>query len=241
MASIAEVAQALAAVPAEEQRLRRSDFDLTNGSTGSKVEVASYQAKVPLALREEAMRLVLVTEEDFTTDGTADNTETFNLSNNIIQTGNTADLVLYEGGSRVQPDSIDYGANSFDYTDDGTNNNLHAFYVFRNPVQVSVEKEAPSAQGGVSEVMYDDATSVLHERNQNKEPPVPSFTSPLQPVVPVDWKLKVYADGPTAVEWDEGTDDTTGTNALLRMPVNRAQRNVSGLARAVKQDIVGRV
>lgn len=236
-----EMAAVLAQVPAQEQRLRRADFTLTNGTSGQKTKVAEYQAALPLAIREDAMRLMFVTEEDFTTDGTASNTETFNLSNNIIDTDNTADLVLYEAGSRVQPDSIDYANDSFDYTDDGTNNNLHAFYVFRNPCEVTVEKHAPAGQGSVSEVVYDDVTAQLAERNQNKEPPEADFTGPLQPVVPKDWTIEVYVDGPVAAEWTEGTDNTTGTNALLRIPVNRAEHDVDGLARAVKQDIVGRV
>jgi hypothetical protein len=241
MPDMNEVVAALQGVPAVEQRLRRADFNLTNGSSGSKTQIAQYQAGVPLAIREDRMRLVFVTREEFTTDGNANNTETFTLSNNVIETANTTDLVVYNSGSRATPDSIDYGADSFDFTDSGTNNTLDVYYVPRDPVQVTVEKHAPAGHGSVSEVLYDDATSVLHERNQNKTPPVPSYTSPLQPVVPKDWTIEVYQDGPVALEWDESTRNTTATNAMLSIPVNRAEEQVDGLGRAVKQDIVDRV
>ncbi len=237
-----QMLKALASVPAATQKLRRSDFDLTNATANQRSKIAEYQAQLPLAIREEPVRLMFVTEETFTTDGTGANTETFSLSNNLIDTANTTSLVLYEAGNRVQPDSVDYANDSFDYTDDGTANDLHAYYVFRDPVQVSIEKHAPAGQGSVSEILYDDATSVLHERNQNKEPPVPSFTaSPLQPIVPAKWTIEVYAEGPVPIEWDESTDNTTATNAILTLPVNRAEQSVDGLGQAVKQDIVDRV
>jgi len=202
--SMEAAGQAMQEVPAQNQKLRRSDFDLTNATANTRSKIAEYQAQLPLVIREAPMRLMFVAHQEFTTDGTADNTETFNLSNNLIDTSNTTSLVLYEGSDRVQPDSVDYANDAFDYTDDGTANTLHAFYVPRDPVQVSIEKHAPTAQANVAERLFDDATSVLHERNQNKEPPEWAFArSPREPVVPKDWTVEVYADGPVASEWDE--------------------------------------
>jgi hypothetical protein len=228
---------------AQNQKLRRTDFDLTAGTAGQRTRIARYQTELPIALRQDApMRLVFVAREDFTTDGTTGNTETFTLSNDLIQTPNTADLVLYEAGSRVQPDAVDYDADSFDYTDDGTNNTLHAYYVARDPVRVDVEKVSPKAQGSVSEVVYDDVTSVLHERDQNQEPPRFDFDTdekPLAPVVPRKWYLDVYAEGPVAFDWDDDTDGTTAVNAVLSLPIRRAEAHVDGLSAAVKRDILG--
>ena len=236
-----QMMQALASVPATEQRLRRSDFDLSNAAANQRSKIAEYEAEVPLFIREEPMRLMFTTVESFQTDGSGAE-QTFNLSNDLLDTDNTTDLVLYENGERVQPDSIDYSGDSFTYTGPGTVEDVHAHYVFRDPVQITVEKHAPAGQGNVSEVVYDDATSVLHERNQNKEPPTPSFArSPLQGIVPQKWTVEVYAEGPVPVEFTEDTDGTEAANAILRMPVNRAQKNVKGLGRAVKQDIVNRV
>lgn len=237
-----QAVKALNETPRASQKLKRANFDLSNAVANQRSKIAEYKAELPLAVRQAPMRLMFVTHESFTTDGTAGNTETFSLANNLIDTSNTTDLVLYEGAARVQPDSIDHAADSFDYTDDGTSNTLHAYYVPRDPVQVEVEKQAPAGQGNIGEVIYDDATSVLHERNQHKEPPTPSFAaSPLQGVVPKDWTIEVYADGPVALEWDEDTDGTAATNAILTIPINRYESNVQGLGRAVKQDILDRV
>lgn len=241
---MSEVADALAAVPATTQRLRKADFTLTEDTSGSRTKIASYEAELPIAFRKDAVRMVFVAVDQFQTNGTADDTETFNLSNDIISTANTTDFVLYEEGTRVSEDSVDYAANSFDYTDDGTNNYLHAYYVPRNPVQIEIEKTAPKAQGAVSEVVYDDVTSILHERNQNKQPPEMDFNPnrPLEPVVPRKWTIDVYADGPIAFSWDDSDEanskDTSAVNAVMSLPINRAQRDVQGLGDAVKQDII---
>lgn len=237
------VMRRLRGTPAQNQKLRRTDFDLSAGTVGQRTRIARYQTELPIALRQDApMRLVFVAREDFTTDGTASNTETFTLSNDLIQTPNTADLILYEAGNRVQPDAVDYDADSFDYTDDGTNNTLHAYYVARDPVRVDVEKVSPKAQGSVSEVVYDDVTSVLHERDQNQEPPRFDFdtdANPLAPVIPRKWYLDVYAEGPVAFDWDDDTDGTTAVNAVLSLPIRRAEERVDGLSAAVKRDILG--
>lgn len=236
------IMKALEKTPAAHQKLRRADFTLTNDTANQRTKIADFKANLPLRIREEAMRLVFVTHESFTTDGTANNTETFSLSNNIINTANTTALALFEGSNRVQPDSVNYSGDSFDYTDDGTSNTLHAYYVARNPVQVEIEKHAPAGQGSVSEVLYDDVTSVLHERDQNKMPPMPSLNlSDLQGVVPKDWTVEVYADGPIALQWDESTDNTSAPNPMLTIPIARYQEDIQGLGRAVKQDVIDRV
>lgn len=242
--SVEEARKKLMDAPANEQRLKRADFTLTNGTANKRTKVAEYEAEVPLAFREDDIRLVVTAVEEFQTNGTGGDQETFNLSNNIISTANTADFVLFESGNRVQEDSIDYAANSFTYTDDGTANYLHACYVARNPVQLEIEKSAPRAQGKVSEVLFDDVTSVLHERNQNKEAPRMDFSGdpPLTPIVPRKWTIEVYADGPYPVEWDDGAEansqGATATNAVLSLPVNRSKKDIPNLGSAVKQDII---
>lgn len=239
-----QAAAALAQVPATEQQLKRGDFTLTNGTANARTKVASFRAESPIAFREDAVRMMFVTVEQFQTNATAGDTETFNLSNDIIPTSNTTDFVLFEGGNRVQPDSVDYAGNSFNYTDNGTGNYLHAYYVFGDPVKVEVVKQAPKSQGRVEETVYDDVTSILHERNQHKEPPRMDFStrSPLAPVVPRKWTVDIYADGPLPIEWDDANEanpqNTTAVNAVVSLPVNRAQRDVPNLAQAVKQDII---
>lgn len=238
MANRKEVIQKLASVPAAAQRLRKEDFDLSNATSNQRSLIGEYEVETPVFVREEPMRLMFVTTETFTTDGTAGNTETFNLSYNLISTVNTADLVLYEGNQRVQPDAVDADADTFDYTDDGTGNDLHAHYVFREPVEITIEKSAPSAQGNVSQPIYDDPTPILHERDQNQEPPEPEFETPLEGIVPRNWTIEIYAEGPLPVEYED-PDGNTASNAIIRVPINRAKKDVKGLGQVVKQDIAG--
>lgn len=255
MADLLQTARAVDDAPKKLNKLKKSEFDLSEGSTNQRTRIASYEAEVPLVLTERAMALAFTVVEEFQTNGTADDTETFNLANDAIQTPNTNDFLLYESGNRVQPDSVDYAADSFDYTDDGTGNFLHAYYVPREATQVEIEVKAPKSHGGVSRTVYDDVTSLLHERNQQKEPPRMSFDAPegarsdrqqgaqaLQRVLPRKWRLDVYQNGPVAFSWTDADEansqGTTATSALLTMPVARLSQQMPELAAAVRQSIV---
>ncbi|WP_340101220.1 hypothetical protein [Salinibaculum salinum] len=99
-------------VPASSTQLRRPDFDLSNGTADQWTKIAGYQAETLMFLRPDAaMRLAFTAVEQFETPGDGLET-TYDLANDIIETPNTAPLVLYEGGSRVQPASVDYSMNS---------------------------------------------------------------------------------------------------------------------------------
>lgn len=244
MASKQAVVQQLQKAGGQQKALSRTDMDLTDGVANERSLVASYKAKVPLAVRENAAaRLMFVTAEEFTTDGTASNTETFSLAHNLVQTKNTQNFVLYEDGARVQPDSVNYSGDSFDYTDDQTGSTLHAFYVARDPGAVTIEKVAPKASSQVSEEIGEDTTSGLADRDQNKEPVEFGFMDPLEGVVPTNWKLNIYVDAPMAVRWDDsGLTTSNGdeaTNAIVDVPIFQFERNVPGLQKAVKRAALG--
>ena len=236
------VIQRLQMTPATQQFLRWSDFDRFNGTSGERSLLMEYEAELPIAFREDGMRLVFVVVEEFTTSGNGAQ-ETFNLANDLIETVNTEDLVLFSDGSRARQDSVDYANNSFDYTDGGAAETLDAFYIVRDPVSVEIVKKAPRSQGNVEEVLFDEVTSLLHTRDQNQEPPAMDFQGdhPLTPVVPRKWKAQVYADGPVAFandDSDTGTDNgVQAVNALLKIPINRAQEDVDGLTAAVRREV----
>lgn len=237
-----QVIQQLADTPATPDRLGKAEMDLSNGSANQRSKIAEYKAPKPLVLRQDRpISLVLIAHETFTTDGTASNTETFNLSQNLVETVNTEDFVLYEGGAQVQPDAVSYSGDSFDYTDDNTNSTLHAYYVCRDPLQVEIEKKAPQSMGKVSETLFDDVTSLVHTKDQNEDPITFDLgESALQPVVPTNWKLNIYADGPYAPTWNESTDGTEAVNAVLSLPYKQGQGEVENLGKAVAHDIVER-
>lgn len=224
-------------------KLRRADFDLTNDTASERTEIAAFQAPYPLALRESNMRLAFTYHEGFTTNGTG--SQTISLANDIIDTPNTNPFVVYtDQGSgtwtRTTATSIDYANDSFDYDDGGSAEELEVFYVVSNPVRIEIWKEKPGSTGNVGEMVYDDYTGDLHARDQNEMAPRMSFNkSQLQPVVPRDWYVRVYADGSTAFSWNDGQGNDA-INALLQVPVMQAPRDVSGLSRAVTQDIGAR-
>ncbi len=230
-------------VPASRTQVRRQDFDLGTGTAGQRTKIAEYEAETPIFLRPDAdMRLAFTAVEQFSTDGTADNSETFDLSHNVMETVNTSDLVLFEDGARVSADSVNYDANSFDYTSPNTGTTLHAYYVVRDGVRVEIERQAPRSQGAVEDVVWDGTTAMLHERNQHKEPLTFDGSHPLDLIVPRKWTLQVYAKGPVPLSYtDEDTgspQDTEATNAVLKIPVRKASHEVPGLAQAVKQRII---
>lgn len=49
----------------------------------------------------------------------------------------------------------------------------------------------------------------------------------------------MYAEGPVPFDWDDDTDGTTAVNAVLSLPIRRAEEHVDGLGSAVKRDILG--
>jgi len=243
MPSKKQVLQDLRDAATQKRYLTKSGFGLTNGTSGEWSEIASYDVVSPLVLRESApIRLMLTTVEEFQTSGNG-NQETFNLSNNIIQSPNTQDLVLYSDGSLAAEDSIDYSNDSFKYTDSGAQERLHAHYVARNPGMVELEVVAPRSKGGISQVVFDAPTALLHERDQNDEPPSFDFDSPVAKAVPRKWDLKLYADiSDYPVEWDDSSEansqSTTATNAIVQFPAKVASRDVPGLGDVVKRHII---
>lgn len=230
----------LSNVPIRGMRLAKSDFEQSDNTAGEETVVASYQAERPLALRAgEPFEMAVVAFESFTTDGTGGNSETFNLSNDLIDSPSVpTSFVLYEGGSVVQPDSVDYSANSFDYTDDGTNNDLYAFYATSEQAKVKVRKVSPS---GIPEDLYENDAGLIARRDTGKSPLTMSFESELQPLIPTNWRLEVVLDAPYSFNWSDPNDDgATPINLLIDFPVSRASQKIEGLSKAVRADVVER-
>jgi hypothetical protein len=239
---MAGIMDQLKQVPASSTQLKRQQFNLTNGTANQRTKIAEYQAESPMFLRPDApMRLAFTVVEQFQTPGDGTQT-TYDLSSDVLQTPNTVPLALFEAGSRIQPDSIDYAGDSFTYTGPGSAEYLHAVYVPRDATRIDIERQAPRSQGGVNDVPYDDVTSLLHERNQNKEPPTMDADHLLDLVIPRKWKLQVYAEGPVGFDWDDSStanaQGVTASNAILTVPVRKATTDVKGLSQAVKQRII---
>lgn len=221
-------------------------FDETQvSSQGQRTRIARFRADSAHMIRsgrKNPFRLVIPAYEKFTTDGTADNTETFNLTHGVIQNPNVEDLVLWEGSSYVSPDSVDYAGDSFDYTSSGSNTTLHAYYVTDKAASVDIRKATPGSSSSASEELFSSNLGLVHNTNQSEQPEFFQLNrSKLQPFVATDMTLDVYIDAPYTVRFEDADDDETEpTNMLLHVPVMKGQGGVSGLSGAIKQDMSSR-
>lgn len=227
----------LRSVPSSNQWLTPDDFTQTGNTVNELSKIAEYQTEQPIAVRGGvAADVHMVAYEEFTTDGTASNTETFNLSHDIVDAASVADdFLLYEGGTEQSADSVDYAANSFDYTDDGTANTLHAYYIVGDQALLQFRKTAPKSHW--DELKELDA-GIVNLREQTRDPITFDFRDPLDGVIPTDWKLEVYINAPYTVQWEDDTDSAaTADNLMLSVPIRRATEEIPGLSEAVTQAI----
>lgn len=241
MPGVQDAVEVLSQIPTATNRLSTSDFETSDSVAGERSRIATKLFRTAVAVQEgTTFDVDLVAYESFTTNATAGDTETFNLSNNLIDAASVADtFVLYENGTEVQPDSVDYSNDSFTYTDDATGNNLHVFYTAGDQAHVEVRKTAPN---GTYEILEEGDVGLINRRDQNKSPLEFDFDHPLQGVIPTDWRLDVYVDGPYTIDWGidtdgDGEDEAVASNQLLSVPIERSDRDIPDWA----ADVVAQV
>lgn len=235
-----QVLQALREVPTNEQRLSKGDWTLSNGTASDRSLVADYKARRPLAVDPSRMaHLALVTHEQYTTDGTGGNTETFALSQDLVDAGSTAEpVVAFLDGSATTIDAVRYDTNEIDVTDPDTNSTLDVFYAVGPGDQCKVEFVKRSPKKNTAETLWSGDVSLLNARDQAKEGLHFDLSrSPFQAVVPRNWTLELYTEGGYGVAWDAQTQGATATNALLSVPIRRTQAKIEDLNRVVRHDV----
>lgn len=231
----------LMATAATPDRLERTMFDRYNGEPGDKSLIAQYEAPNPIVLRpDRPIRMVLTAFDALTTDGSGE--QDLELSHSIVEAPQSADLYLYEDGQRVSYEAIDYENDVVTYDDGGSSATIGAYYISDADCDVEIEKQAPSSQGRVSERVFEDTLSLLHQRDQDEQPRYFDVgSSPLERVVPTDWKINVYADSDVyGVTFDDEETQSTARNAVISLPYKQGQSEIEGLSRAVAHDIVDR-
>lgn len=149
-----------------EDAAHASHVTTSSNRTGELTEILEIQTPAGKEFQYPAngrLEFFVMAHEQFTTNATAGDAETFNLSHRLADSpalsgaggengedtappaAGQADLVLFENGSRVAPDAVRYdyhgsNPNQIDYTDDGTGNTLDAYYVFRDSGQIEARK-----------------------------------------------------------------------------------------------------
>jgi hypothetical protein len=238
-----EVIKKLRQMAGDPTRLKRSEYDdFYDGTSGEKTLIASFKAPNPMVLRpDRPLRIVAPAFETFTTSGNG-NSETFTFGNSITESPQSVDLILYADGSQEAEDSIDYANDTFDYTDDGTQQDLAVYYISDDDADLIIERQAPATNGSVSDRVFDTPLALMHQRDQNKQPRQFAVgESPLQRVVPTDWKINVYIDAEYTTKFEDSANGgTEAVNGLLSVPYKQGHREVDGLGTAVAHNIVDR-
>ena len=223
----------------------RADFDLSAGVAGSNELVAEKQVLRPHALVEDvSIDVAIMAYEEFTADATANNSETLTLSHDPVDsTATPKPIVVYEGDSRLPIDSRDFENDTVTVTPANADSTLGVFYASGEQAQIAVQKTAPGSQA--QETLYSGDIGLIHMRDTAREPITLNFSgSPLQPVIPTDWRLQVYVDAPYTARFakDVGGDGTEeqATNSLLGFAYRATKEDIEGLKTAVAQDSAGR-
>lgn len=230
------VRERVAAAETSRETITKARMNLDSGAPGSRERVASVQFNRPRSLLEGyPLDLALLAYEEFTTDANAGDSESFNLSYNPVDSGATDPFILYDDGVRVEPDSIDFGGDSFSYTDDETDSTLGVFYASGAQAQVEVQKTAPN---GTHESLLSDDIGLIHLRDTAKEPLKFEFSHFWESTIPQDWTLDIFVKAPYTVAFamdvDGDGEAEPATNALVSFPAVQASENIEGLKRAVR-------
>lgn len=220
----------------------RADGDLQANTPNEESDILERTIGVPFDVRDDRpFRVAIPAHETFTEDG-AINTETLNLSFDLIDCpAMGSDVVAFEGGTTAAVSNIDNGANTVDVDTDGNGNTIDVFYAVGDPATITVEKRAPRSQGQVRDELYEDVLNLVHQKNQNEDPEHILTPTPTGGVFPSDFRLAVTIDAPYDVELDPITrtnGDAVARNAVLQIPVKQAKNRVDGLGREIARRMV---
>lgn len=241
----ANVAQRLRDTPAQHNHITpttfRDDGKTPVNATGERSKIAELTLDTPLRLksgRRSPFRVAIPAYEKLgPTDGTTDNSETFNLSHSIVDSPVTQDAVVYlDGNLYGAPDSIDYANDSIDVTDPNTASDVYVFYISDAAATLSLYKAIPNSETSNSQRLWKNQLARLHEQEQSKQPEFFTFSDrSWKPYLASDMKLRVYIDAPYEVRFeDPDGHGNTATNILLNIPTEQAQRTVPGLISTIK-------
>lgn len=217
----------------------RADFDLSAGVAGQSERIATTKLRRPHALRDDKpVSVAVMAYEEIVSDATAGNQEVINLANDLTESGATdTDIIVYEEGSLLAVDSVDYANDTVTVTPANASATLGIFYAAADQARVVLRKRDPSDN---DESLFDGDVGLLHQRDHAKEPVYLDFESTLQPVIPTNWHVDVYVNAPyqaaLAMDVDGDGEDEPATNGLLSFPARGTPDEIPGLGKAVKDD-----
>ena len=238
-----DLRERLAAVGNRPDHITPSEMDTSVNSQGQRSRIARLTATTAHMLRdgrENPLRVAIPAYEGVTSNATAGEPETFSLTHSVTDSPVTQSVVVWIGSDYYgTPDAVDYDADEITVTDDGTENNVHVYYVSDESASLELRKSVPKSSSEGSQQVYSDNLALVHPSPQQEQPETLDLgKTPLQSWVGTDMTLDLYIDAPYTVRWtDPDGDETTPTNALFGIPVRIGDREVAGLTSAVKADM----
>ncbi len=224
-------------------RTFREEGTVDANVTGKRSRIARLRANTLLRLhdgRSNPFRVAVPAYESFTSDGTADNTETFDLSHDVLNAPVTQSVDVWLGGSHYgNPDAVDFDAGTVDVTDSGTDSTVHVWYTSSEAATLELVKSTPNAGTNSSQELYSENLRLVHQTEQQEQAEFLKLNqTPLQEWVAEDMALDVYARAPYSIRFeDPDGDGAYPTNALLNLPAHEAKDTVPGMAQAVRDDM----
>jgi len=202
--------------------LERPDFQMFSNQANQWSKIA--EIKVPFGqaykILPEPLEIYLPRKNTHTSDATAGNAETFNLDYDLIDSPNLGDdkgaLWLYDDGTLVAVDSLDYVNNRYTYTDPATGSTLESYGIF---AEGTVRIRGYSPNKGRHITLFERLLRMLHGGDIVKTPPVVKAVYP-RDILPEDFRLTVELKS-SAVVVSSAADLAEARNYVIKIPIER--------------------
>lgn len=211
------------------------DFETSSGSQGRESVVAELQADAAVAIRDGTIKVAIPAYQSFETDGTG-GPQTFGLNHSIADSPDTHDAVVWFGSDYQGVPDVDHETDEI--TVDGPSEvvTVHAFYISTKPATVTFRKSGP--KGDHRNDLKELSAGLVHQTNQSEQPESMRFGRSLRRFIATDMSFEVLVDAPYVTRFeDPDGDGATATNALLEIPVLRAENSIEGLTALVVDEM----
>ncbi|MFB6087853.1 MAG: hypothetical protein ABEJ85_04970 [Haloarculaceae archaeon] len=242
-----DIMQRLEETPRSRRNIGPQEFDWSANSMSQRSRIARLRAEVAHKIlgreSDKPLKVAIPAYENLgTTNGTADDTESYSVSHGIMDTPNTDPIVLWLDGEYYgQPDNSDYvSTDSVDVTDSGTGSTVHAFYVPEKAGTLEIEKATDGARSKQQNLKTVSLKNV-HRRDLSESSMYFEFNEPgqtFEAFVAGEMTLDVYVTAPYVARYtDPDGDGAVATNALLNFSTLQAKETIPGFKQAVEGEM----
>jgi hypothetical protein len=215
-------------VPRNRTRITPNDWSF-QGTVKNQLDMfAEYQVETPHSIIPETpIDIHIPAYEKFMMSGNEESPKTLDLTYDLVDAPSVVDdFVLYSNGNRATEDSLDYSNNSFNYTGDGTIEELEVFYLCSDQAEVVLRLQAP--KNFDNEPLSVDAGR-LNLRDQGREPLTFEPSNPFEGLIPTDYTVQWYLNAPYSFRFEGSQFGATADNLMLDLPVWRTDSEIPGL------------